>query len=63
MRAAMNTGVSREEIPEIVLETSVHAGVPACMNTIAAARRAKGRSIAAALCARITRNETRDPAP
>ncbi|MEN3792204.1 carboxymuconolactone decarboxylase family protein [Fulvimarina sp. MAC3] len=40
VRAAMNTGVSREEIVEIVLQVSVYAGVPAAMNAIAAAKRA-----------------------
>ncbi|ETX13408.1 carboxymuconolactone decarboxylase [Roseivivax halodurans JCM 10272] len=40
MRAAMNTDVSREEIVEIVLQASVYAGVPACMNAITAAKKA-----------------------
>lgn len=40
MRAAMNVGVSREEIVEIVLQVSVYAGVPACMNAITAAKAA-----------------------
>ena len=40
MRAAMSTGVSREEIVEIVLQVSVYAGVPACMNAITAAKKA-----------------------
>lgn len=40
MRAALNTGVTRDEIVEIVLQVSVYAGVPACMNAIAAARAA-----------------------
>ncbi|QFT61780.1 carboxymuconolactone decarboxylase family protein [Roseivivax sp. THAF30] len=40
MRAAMNTGVSREEIVEIVLQASVYAGVPASMNAITAAKKA-----------------------
>lgn len=40
MRAAMNCGVSREEIIEIVLQVSVYAGVPACMNAITAAKAA-----------------------
>lgn len=42
MRAAMNTGVSREEIVEVVLQVSVYAGVPACMNAITAAKKAFG---------------------
>ncbi len=40
MRAAMNAGVSKEELVEIVLQVSVYAGVPACMNAIAAAKKA-----------------------
>ncbi|MDF1671368.1 MAG: carboxymuconolactone decarboxylase family protein [Roseovarius sp.] len=40
MRAAMNTGVTREKIVEIVLQVSVYAGVPACMNAISAAKKA-----------------------
>ncbi|WP_299986134.1 carboxymuconolactone decarboxylase family protein [uncultured Ruegeria sp.] len=40
IRAAMNTGVTREEIVEIVLQVSVYAGVPACMNAIIAAKKA-----------------------
>ncbi|GAB2195850.1 carboxymuconolactone decarboxylase family protein [Sessilibacter sp. MAH4] len=40
MRAAMNCGVSREEIIEIVLQVSVYAGVPAAMNAITAAKKA-----------------------
>lgn len=40
MRAAMNRGVSREEIVEILLQVSVYAGVPACMNPITAAKKA-----------------------
>lgn len=40
MRAALNTGVTREEITEIVLQVSVYAGVPACMSAITAAKKA-----------------------
>lgn len=40
IRAALNTGVTREEIVEIVLQVSVYASVPAAMNAIAAARAA-----------------------
>ncbi|WP_375262847.1 carboxymuconolactone decarboxylase family protein [Palleronia sp.] len=40
MRAALNVGVTREEVVEIVLQVSVYAGVPACMNAITAAREA-----------------------
>lgn len=40
IRAALNTGVTREEIVEIVLQVAVYAGVPACMNAIAAAKTA-----------------------
>lgn len=38
--AALNVGVSREEIIEILLQTAVYAGVPACMNGISAAKKA-----------------------
>lgn len=40
IRAAMNTGVTRKEIVEIVLQVSVYAGVPACMNAITTAKKA-----------------------
>ena len=38
IRAALNVGVSRETIIEILLQIAVYAGVPACMNGISAAR-------------------------
>lgn len=40
MRAAMNTGVSRQEIVEIVYQVAVYAGIPAAMNAIASAKKA-----------------------
>ncbi|MFI0396929.1 carboxymuconolactone decarboxylase family protein [Paracoccus jiaweipingae] len=40
IRAAMNTGVTRDEVVEIILQVSVYAGVPAAMNAISAARQA-----------------------
>jgi 4-carboxymuconolactone decarboxylase len=40
MRAALNTGVTRGEIVEIVLQVAVYAGVPAAMNAITAAKSA-----------------------
>ncbi|WP_068088801.1 carboxymuconolactone decarboxylase family protein [Polycladidibacter stylochi] len=40
MRAAMNCGVSREEIIEIIYQISVYAGVPAAMNAITSAKKA-----------------------
>lgn len=40
IRAALNTGVTQEEIVEIVLQVSVYAGVPACVNAIATAKKA-----------------------
>ncbi|MDO5632333.1 MAG: carboxymuconolactone decarboxylase family protein [Paracoccus sp. (in: a-proteobacteria)] len=43
IRAALNTGVTREEITEIILQVSVYAGVPACMNAITAAKKAIAR--------------------
>lgn len=40
IRAALNVGVTREEVAEIMLQMAVYAGVPAFMNGIAAARAA-----------------------
>ncbi|RFA26612.1 carboxymuconolactone decarboxylase [Alkalilimnicola ehrlichii] len=40
MRAALNTGVTREQIVEIVLQVAVYAGIPASMNAITAAKSA-----------------------
>lgn len=40
IRAALNVGVTKEQIIEIILQMAVYAGVPACMNGIAAAKRA-----------------------
>ena len=40
MRAALNNGVTQEEIVEIVLQVSVYAGVPACINAVTAAKKA-----------------------
>ncbi len=39
IRAALNVGVSREEVAEIILQMAVYAGVPAFMNGVAAARK------------------------
>ncbi|PJX22357.1 carboxymuconolactone decarboxylase [Advenella sp. S44] len=40
VRAALNVGVTRQEVIEILLQIAVYAGVPACMNGIAAAEKA-----------------------
>ena len=40
VRAAINVGVTRKEIVEIVLQIAVYAGVPAAMNGIAAVKKA-----------------------
>lgn len=40
IRAALNVGVTREEIVEILLQMTVYAGVPACMNGVSAAKKA-----------------------
>ncbi len=40
IRAALHTGVTREEIVEILLQVSVYAGVPACINAITLAKKA-----------------------
>ena len=39
IRAAMQVGVSREEIVEIILQMAAYAGVPAFMNGISVARK------------------------
>ncbi|GGK30792.1 carboxymuconolactone decarboxylase family protein [Salinarimonas ramus] len=44
IRAAMNTGVTREEIVEIVYQVAVYAGVPAAMNAITSAKAAFART-------------------
>ncbi|EEH67448.1 MULTISPECIES: carboxymuconolactone decarboxylase family protein [Acinetobacter] len=40
MRAAINVGVTPQELLEIVIQMAIYAGVPACMNGIAAYRAA-----------------------
>ena len=40
MRAALNTGVTPEELLEIVIQMAIYAGVPACMNGLTAYRTA-----------------------
>jgi 4-carboxymuconolactone decarboxylase len=40
MRGALNVGVSRQELLEIVIQMTVYAGVPACMNGLTAYRAA-----------------------
>ena len=40
MRGALNTGVTPEELLEIVIQMAVYAGVPACMNGLTAYRAA-----------------------
>jgi len=40
IRAALNTGVSHDEIVEIIFQVAVYAGVPSCMNAIKAAKKA-----------------------
>ena len=40
MRAALNTGVTPEELLEIVIQMAVYAGIPACMNGLTAYRAA-----------------------
>ncbi len=40
IRAALNNGISRYEIVEIILQSAVYAGVPAAMNAISAAQEA-----------------------
>lgn len=40
MRGALNVGVSKEELLEIVIQMAVYAGMPACMNGVTAYRAA-----------------------
>lgn len=40
IRAALNTGVTRDEIVEIALQVAAYAGVPAAINAIGAAKSA-----------------------
>jgi len=40
IRTALNLDVGKKEIVEIFLQMAVYAGVPACMNGVAAARQA-----------------------
>jgi 4-carboxymuconolactone decarboxylase len=36
MRGALNVGVTRAELLEIVIQMALYAGLPACMNGVAA---------------------------
>jgi 4-carboxymuconolactone decarboxylase len=38
LQAALNVGVSREEIVETIMQMAVYAGFPAALNGLAAAR-------------------------
>ncbi len=40
MRAALNIGVSKEALLEVVIQMAIYAGVPACMNGLTAYRQA-----------------------
>ncbi|UYG07150.1 carboxymuconolactone decarboxylase family protein [Halomonas sp. M4R1S46] len=40
MRAALHTGVTRDELVEIVMQVAVYAGIPAAMNAMTAAKAA-----------------------
>ncbi|MDN3558130.1 carboxymuconolactone decarboxylase family protein [Halomonas maura] len=40
LRAALNSGVTREEVVEIVMQVAVYAGLPAAMNAMSAAKTA-----------------------
>lgn len=40
IRAALNVGVTRDEVVEIIMQMAVYAGVPAAMNGVAAAKAA-----------------------
>ena len=38
LQAALNVGVTREEIVEVIMQMAVYAGFPAALNGLAAAR-------------------------
>ena len=38
LQAALNVGVTREEIVEVIMQMAVYAGFPAALNALAAAR-------------------------
>ena len=38
LRAALNVGVTREELVEVVMQMAVYAGFPAALNGISAVR-------------------------
>ena len=40
MRAALNIGVSQQELLEIVIQMAIYAGVPSCMNALTVYRTA-----------------------
>jgi 4-carboxymuconolactone decarboxylase len=41
MRGALNVGVTRAELLEIVIQMALYAGLPACMNGVTASRAAQ----------------------
>lgn len=40
IRAALNVGITRDEVVEIIMQMAVYAGIPAAMNGVAAAKAA-----------------------
>jgi 4-carboxymuconolactone decarboxylase len=44
LRAALNVGVTRQEIVEVIMQMAVYAGFPAALNGLAAAREVFGAS-------------------
>lgn len=48
LRAALNVGVTRQEIVEVIMQMAVYAGFPAALNGLAAAREVFGASSEAA---------------
>ena len=51
LQAALNVGVTREEIVEVIMQMSVYAGFPAALNGLAAAREVFAASDANAVLA------------
>ncbi|MFI8417104.1 carboxymuconolactone decarboxylase family protein [Serratia sp. NPDC078593] len=47
MRAALNVGVTQQELLEIVIQMAIYAGVPACMNALTVYRTAVAQYSAA----------------
>lgn len=56
LRAALNVGVTREEIVEILLQIAVYTGVPACIDGIVAAKKTFSAATASQFLALFSRS-------